>query len=425
MSVDRIRAIADAVLYEGYLLYPYRPSSIKNRQRWTFGGVFPADFAGKQGDAAEMQTEVLVEGRDPSIDVHIRFLQVLDRTVGKFAEPIAEIGETDELTLSLVPSLEVEGREYLAWEEAVEREIVVPGLRLAGLPHRTSFAFDAARTLEPVRTDAGAITGALIRTSCAITGLVEIAVYAIADDLTRLTVRIENTTPISLAVSADRAEAQRRAFASTHTIVEVHGGDFVSLTDPPDDLREAAARCANHGTWPVLVGRASDRNAILSSPIILPDYPRIAPESPGDLFDGTEIDEILTLRILAMTDAEKREMAAADPRARALLERTHALTPAEMARLHGTMRQPPHADADLAIGSQVRLRPKAGGDIMDIVLKDKIAVIEAVECDFEDRIHIAVTLLDDPGRDLGAAGFPGHRFYFARDEIEPLSEPAA
>ncbi|HEX3953775.1 MAG TPA: hypothetical protein VHW90_09410, partial [Stellaceae bacterium] len=133
----------------------------------------------------------------------------------------------------------------------------------------------------------------------------------------------------------------------------MHGGAFVSQTDPPDRLRDAAACCANHGTRPVLVGRDGDRNAILASPIILPDYPRIAPESPGDLFDGTEIDEILTMRILAMTDAEKREMATADPRARALLERTHALTPAEMPRLHGTMRRPPQADANLAIGSRV------------------------------------------------------------------------
>jgi hydrogenase maturation protease len=196
----------------------------------------------------------------------------------------------------------------------------------------------------------------------------------------------------------------------------------------------------------VLVSVPGAADAMLSSPIILYDYPQIAPESPGETFDGTEIDEILTLRILAMTDEEKREMAAADPRARALLERTHAMTPEDLARLHGAMRGAGGAKQNhgavgrdgsraakprlaslvdgkgsLSVGSQVRIRPKAGGDIMDIALRDKLAIVEAIERDFEDRVHIAVTLVDDPGRDLGAAGFPGHRFYFARDEIEPLA----
>ncbi|HEX3881068.1 MAG TPA: hypothetical protein VHW66_00270 [Stellaceae bacterium] len=407
MTLDRIRAIADAVLYEGYLLYPYRPSSIKNRQRWTFGGVFPRAFAGRQGDAATIETQILLQGGDPAVAVQIRFLQVLDRTVGA--------GEA----MIPVPRLEIDGREYLAWEEAVEREVAAPPLRMSELPRRIPFSFAAASALEPIRTDDGVAAGALIRCSEALAGTLSIAAEAIGDELFRLTVRIDNETP--LPDPAGRAEAQRRAFASTHAILEIRDGAFVSLTDPPAALRAEAARCDNRGTWPVLVGREGERDAVLSSPIILPDYPQIAPESPGDLFDGTEIDEILTLRILAMTDAEKREMAAADPRARALLERTQSLTPAEMARLHGTIRKPA---ADLAVGTQVRLRPKAGGDIMDIALKDKLAVVQAVERDFDDRIHVAVTLVDDPGRDLGAAGFPGHRFYFARDEVEPLAEPA-
>jgi hypothetical protein len=424
MSLDRIRAIADAVLYEGYLLYPYRPSSIKNRQRWTFGGVFPRDFAGREGDVAAMQTQLLCTGRDPSFAVHIRFLQVIDRAVGQCAAPAPALSET---ALTLVPRLEIDGREYLAWEEAAEREIVLPQLALSELPRSMPFAFAAERKLEPIRNEAGMVAGALIRCSMPIDGTVEVAAQRVADDLLRLTVRIENLTPLPRPALVDRAEAQRHAFASTHAIIAVQGGAFVSLTDPPDELRAAAAACVNQGAWPVLVGREGERNAVLASPIILPDYPQIAPESPGDLFDGTEIDEILTLRILAMTDAEKREMAAADPRGRALLERTEALTAADMARLHGAIRNPSPdtpAAAGLAVGSQVRLRPKPGGDIMDIALKDKLAVVEAVERDFEDRIHVAVSLLDDPGRDLGAAGFPGHRFYFARDEVEPLAEPA-
>ncbi|MGH9319741.1 MAG: hypothetical protein ACRD21_28560 [Vicinamibacteria bacterium] len=77
---------------------------------------------------------------------------------------------------------------------------------------------------------------------------------------------------------------------------------------------------------------------MLSSPIILYDYPRVAPESPSDLFDASEIDELLTLSILALTDEEKREMSATDPKARRLLERTSSLTPLELRKLHGAFR---------------------------------------------------------------------------------------
>jgi hypothetical protein len=98
------------------------------------------------------------------------------------------------------------------------------------------------------------------------------------------------------------------------------------------------AACTNASLWPVLVGGDGQRDTLLASPIILYDYPQIAPESPGDLFDGTEIDEILTLRILTMTDAEKAEMRQTDERARALLERTEALSAEALMGLHGTMR---------------------------------------------------------------------------------------
>ena len=82
-----------------------------------------------------------------------------------------------------------------------------------------------------------------------------------------------------------------------------------------------------------------DDRTLLCSPIILPDHPQIAPESPGDLFDGGEIDQLLVLNILAMTDEERREMRDSDPRARAILERTEALTDEQLMRLHGTIRE--------------------------------------------------------------------------------------
>jgi hypothetical protein len=137
---------------------------------------------------------------------------------------------------------------------------------------------------------------------------------------------------------SDREDALRRTFCSTHTVLRVDGGAFVSATDPPEELRDAAQACRNEGTWPVLVGDAGERHTVLSSPIILEDHPRIAPESPGDLFDGGEIDGMLVLNILSLTDEEKAEMRDSDSRTREILERTEALTQEELMRLNGAIR---------------------------------------------------------------------------------------
>jgi hydrogenase maturation protease len=448
MTIERIKAIADAVLYEGYILYPYRPSAIKNRQRWTFGNVFPQAFGSGCGDTSLMQTQVLLQGGpETTLDVHVRFLQVQVREVGKLVQPAKVLPESGEPETVRVPSLAVGGTQLHGWEEAVERQFDLNGLwvgELAIQPCRWPVTLDGARSIEPIAGDDGDIAAALIRTTHPLRGEIAVAAEQLDRGLFRLSVRIENLTVLAAPERADRNLAQRCAFASTHTILQVGGGALVSLLDPPAELRQAIAQCDNRATWPVLAGTEGDRTAMLSSPIILYDYPKIAPQSPGDLFDGTEIDEILTLRILAMTDAEKAEMAAVDQRARAVLERTHGLTAEQMSGLHGSMLSGPRTGdgavplapgtaasqprlasllahgRNLCVGAEVRLRPKPRGDILDLALKDQIAVIEAIERDFEDRIHVAVTLLDDPGRDLGVAGFPGHRFYFGQDEIELL-----
>jgi len=182
----------------------------------------------------------------------------------------------------------------------------------------------------------------------------------------------------------------------------------------------AARACENIGTWPILVGDPTTRNAMLSAPIILDDYPRLAPESPGDFFDATEIDELLTLRVLTLTDEEKQTMRAADPKTRALLERTEAQDEVHRRQLHGASRAPMLScgKATLDAGTRVRLRPRRGGDILDLALAGKTATVLNLEQDYEGRIFVAVTVDDDPGRDLGVEGRPGHRFYFRSDEIE-------
>lgn len=454
MNLEQVQPVVDAVLYEGYILYPYRPTSAKNRQRWTFGGIYPRVYS-QATDGAEphrMRTQCLIEGdNDTRLEVRVRFLHPLAREVGALEPPLRSWPQDREPDFERVPSLHVGERQFHSWQEAMERDAAVAECSLGDLlQHDISvpFAFGGRRELEPIRDDAGLIRGVLLHTQKEVQGQIGLRVEALTDSAYRLTVQIENQTAMDPSTIADREQASLYSFASTHTILAVQGGAFVSLMDPPPVLADAAAACDNQGTYPVLVGQPGAHDMLLSSPIILYDYPEVAPESPGDLYDATEIDEILSLRILAMTDAEKREMTATDPRAAALLARTEALDGDDFMRMHGVLRDPRavatendplqalaelentgprlayyrNGDTELKVGDRVRLRPKAGGDIMDLVLDGKTAVIEGIERDFEDRVHVAVTIDDDPGRDFGLARMPGHRFFFSSGEIESLEQ---
>ena len=330
MTPDLIRSIADAVLYEGYILWPYRRSALKNQRRFTFGGVYPPTHSeAHSDDPASMQTEVLLLGGGAStVETVVRFLQVVQRTVAHRRGQALEY--VDELTVG--------GTRYLAWEEAVEREVQLSAISLEELQaeHRVPIAISAGREEEKLRDDGGVVAGALIRSWKEIRGELQVSAAPVSDEVWRVSATISNTTPFALG---SRAEALEQTLCSTHTLLRTSKGSFVSLVDPPEELARAAAGCRNVGSWPVLVGELGDRSAVLSSPIILEDHPRIAPESPGDLFDGGEIDQLLILNILTLTDEEKSEMVASDPRAREILERTEALTPEQLMALHGTIRE--------------------------------------------------------------------------------------
>jgi hypothetical protein len=326
VSDDLVRRIADAVLYEGYILWPYRRSALKNQRRWTFGGVHPAAHsAAHPDDAAVMRTQCLVEGRaEATVDVRVRFLHVVARGVARAGA---------DGSLEPVDELAVGGERHVAWDEAVEREAATGPRALGAGPCRVPVEIPGGTAVEPVGDGAGA----LVRSWHALRGAVDVSGERLGAALWRLTVTISNTTPFE--PGGGREAALARTFCSTHTVLRAAGGAaFVSLTDPPEALRAQAAACRNEGTWPVLVGEPGERHTLLSSPIILEDHPRVAPESPGDLFDGAEIDQLLRLSILSLTDEEKAEMRATDPRAREILERTEALTPEELMRLHGTVR---------------------------------------------------------------------------------------
>jgi hypothetical protein len=436
--MNAVEQIAAAVLYEGYLLWPYRRSARKNQKRWTFGGVYPRRYseAGGGDDPWLMQTQCLVVGDAPVVAVKVRFLQVVRRQVGQ-KNAAGALDFVDELQL---------GRErYLTWDEAMEREVLITGVRLPALtvPRRATIAVSAGSEEELLFAADGEVAGALVRSWRDLQGVVEISARPLQAGLFRLTVKISNDTPWQ---GQDREESLRQTFASTHTILTVTEGEFVSLMDPPADLKTAAEACENIKTWPVLVGEEGDRRTMLSSPIILYDYPRIAPESPGDFFDGTEIDQLLLLNILTLTDEEKEEMRATDPRAREILERSESLSTNDFMQLHGAIREfrtlpgaeemdpvlaelerpaPSTVTVDgvaLRKGSRVRLQPRSGADVMDVVLAGMVALVEAIEQDYEGRIHLAVVLEDDPGRDLGLERQPGHRFFFSPDEVEPLGQ---
>jgi hypothetical protein len=440
--MDAVEKIASAVLYEGYLLWPYRRSALKNQKRWTFGGVFPAGFSetARSGDPCEMQTQCLACGADPTVSVKVKFLQAVERWVGK---------RNAGGGLDFVEALQVGSERYLAWDEAGEREVNTGVLRLSELasPRRFEIAIPAGSDEEALIGPGSENAGALVRSWRALQGQVEVAGQEVRPGVFRVTVRITNRTPWH---GEDRETTLKQAFLSTHTILDVEEGEAVSLTDPPEALQAAAQDCQNRHTWPVLAGELGEKHYMLSSPIILPDYPQIAPESPGELFDNAEIDQLLFLNILALTDAEKQEMGATDPRARAILERTESLTMDDFMQMHGALREwhslredpetlpvfetlaatPPQSmvldGVEIGTGSKVRLEPRPGGDIWDIALAGKVAFVEAIEQDYDGGLHLAVTVEDDPGRDLGrgegAARMIGHRFYFAPEEVRAIRE---
>jgi hypothetical protein len=184
--------------------------------------------------------------------------------------------------------------------------------------------------------------GRVVRTCWPVAGRLVLSCARVAGPYgaLKVRVRVENTTVVWPPETAfTRDQALRSSLVSAHVLLAAEDAAFVSLTDPPDELRAAARACENDGGWPVLVGAPGERHTLLASPIILEDHPRIAPESPGNLFDGAEIDQLLRLSILSLTDEEKAEMRDSDPRAREILERTEALSQQELMRLHGAIRE--------------------------------------------------------------------------------------
>jgi hypothetical protein len=463
-----VSAVAEAILYEGYLLYPYRKSAAKNRLRWQFGVLAPRAWAernlppdeGVAGSAESwfQQTECLMEAGDAAtLSLRLRFLHAQQRTVAEVTEAGA---------VRPVARLEVDGRLLLSFDEAapLERDVAWPVAELLAAPRELTVEVPGWEQSEDVRDAAGQLRGRVLRRRSPATIAIRAsaAPAPAAVPLTRLRVRVENVSA-GLDTGASRDEALRRALLAAHTFLALDGGSFLSQLDPPPWAATAARASRNIHTMPVLAGDEAAKNLVLSSPIILYDYPRVAPESPGDLFDAGEIDEILSLRTLTLTDEEKREARATDRRAAEIVDRVEDSAPDVFARLHGTIRpganaaargsaaqngagedsagegstpegspaadwdrQAPSPRGDVVLvagvqvgkGSRVRLRPRTHGtDAHDMFLAGRYALVEDVLTDIDGSRFVAVSVEDDPAAELQRA--LGRFFHFSPDEIEP------
>jgi len=326
--------VADAVLFEGHMLYPYRPSAIKNRQRWTFGILYPPAYpeVSRGTERRTMHSEFLVEtANNAELQIELRFLHLSARQV---ARALQDSPTTD---FEPVPSLLVDNRLIESWDEVTARSVKFK-LRLpATSSPQFHFSFPGSHETEFLHNRAGELAGNIVRTQHEVTGSIAASSQQICDGVLKLSIDVTNDTA-SPHDAPDRNFALLISLLSAHTVLSANGASFVSLLDPPDALHDAVAACNNIGNFPVLVGEAPEHDMLLCSPIVLYDYPQIAPESSHDFFDATEMDEMLTLRILTLTDEEKREMRFADERARYLLDRTEQNAREQLMRTHGTIR---------------------------------------------------------------------------------------
>ncbi len=269
------------------------------------------------------------------------------------------------------------------------------------------------------------------------------------DGFVRVRVCVHNTTAFD-DPEAGRAQALQRSLLSTHVVARAPGSRFVS------PLEDHGFESVN--TFPVLATPEDD--TVVGAAIVLPDHPQVAPQSRGNLFDGTEIEEALLLHVHAMPDIERDAIAAdQDPAVRAMVERAAATTPEDLFDLHAVMHPTPQAIVDspgwhppkemtmprpaeqseppreppglpyfpgeqdvtvagvtFARGAKVRLAPQAEGDPIDHMVDGRTATIEKILYDVDGRLYFAVTVDGDPGQEL--LRDTGRYLYFFEGEVE-------
>jgi hydrogenase maturation protease len=337
------------------------------------------------------------------------------------------------------------------WDEAVEEQVDIEDVALLPLER-------ADREVHLHLDGSEQVTDGVLRRREPIDAVVRVGAERAdgSGPFLKVIVTIENRSVCTEPVNG-RADAMRRSLVAVHTLLAIDDGRFVSLLDPPCGAAEAARGCRSEGTHPVLVGDGNT-DVVLSSPIILYDHPAIAGESEGDLFDATEIDEILALRVLTLTDDEKAEARGTDARAAAIVDRIDAFTPAVWERMHGTMRPidqiggpigastgtaaaeegAPEAmpwwepDVDgmydpftdtlvingrtVGAGTAVVLHPSRRADAHDMFLVGLTARVTGVFTDVDEEVLVAVRVDDDPAS--AELAWQGRALFFHPDEIE-------
>jgi hypothetical protein len=366
-----VEQLVDSLLYEGYALYPYTPGATKNATPTPHGIVYPPAYAERNPAAkALLRVEVVLEfGPEAGVAGTIRFLQAS--------------GER---------------------HQGVERSIELAPVGLAelladdGCGHE--FHFDGERVLR---------------------GRARMRAERLCGGLCRIKLCLHNES--DFGGGDDRPSALRASLLSTHVVLRVRDGRFISPVESEGPHAEAVASCVNVNTWPVLASVEDD--VVLGASMFLPDHPRIAPESLGGLFDNTEIEEALLLHVQTLSEAERKEIAAQDPRVREMVERAERATPEDVIGLHGRLEMghpqlgEPSASVGgrtIARGARVVLRPRGGGDTYDAILAGKRATIERIYVDYEDGVHLGVTIDDDPGQELMRD--TGRYLYFMPEEVE-------
>ncbi|HEY1510006.1 MAG TPA: hypothetical protein VGF93_13435 [Solirubrobacteraceae bacterium] len=378
---DALQQLVDSLLWEGYALYPYTPTATKNATPTPFGIVYPPVYA-----------ETLSSTYD-----HLELRCVLD------APP-------DAVLSAEVRFLAADGERHQAHERRVELSGAMVGA-LSQVPA------DKQASVSP-GSDAPPLAVAL-----------SLSVESLPDGLREVVFRVDNGTLVSSGL--DRAGALGRSLISTHPIVKINGGRFVSPLERP---------CRSINTFPVLATPTDD--VVIGAAIVLPDHPEIAPESRGGLFDSTEIEEALLLHVHALSDGEREEIERHDPAVREMVARAAAATPEEIIALHGrvTIRDPqtdeppteppglvdPRAGEESADvdgvtfrrGAAVVIRPAPDADLHARMLDGRTATIERIFTAYDGRTHLGVTIDDDPGQELMRD--TGRYLFFFAEEVEVM-----
>jgi hypothetical protein len=417
LNFESARPIADAVLLEGYVLYPYRPDTTKNRYRWTFGVLAPRAWSEQGGsDPWWLEAQLLVAGAGAWVSGRLRFLRVVQRRV--------ESCERGPGYARFVPTerLEVDGVLHASWEEGLTTET---DFDVASSDGVATFVLPASETTELLRDRRGQIVGRIVRETSRLEGAIRWSTEPTrVAGVTFVSVRVENVTPfvdgeLDRERLAARSDVMRRSLTSTQVVLGVTGGAFVSAVDPPAELAAEAARCRSVGTFPSLLGDADRRDLVLAAPICLGDHPRIAPESRGDFFDACEIDEILALRTRTLGADEKALARATDVRAAAVVDRVESFGEGEMSELHGAMRERRTVGA-YGPGSRVRILPPNGTrrtDAQDLLYVGRIGRVESIRQDVDGTDYLALTIEGDPAAELHR--WYGRFHYYRADEVEP------